>query len=229
LESDADWQGDILDEEVKYMEDEDGWGLLGMAIQASCGRQEMEEGVRVIVGRWGLETGPRGGIDRCESSQVDCAETSAGWSPLHLAALVSTPPLISFLLNRGASPHALTQRGLTPLDLVSGIPEKMDIAVFLEHSSASALVPPLHEKETKRQDVLRRRRQKAADQIRRCEEDERQSRIDQEREKWIRSVAGVVDVSPELLFKPDREIHEDHDLSSDGEDDEMVSYDCSNS
>jgi hypothetical protein len=105
----------------------------------------------------------------------------------------------------------------------------MDIAVFLEHSSASALVPPLHEKETKRQDVLRRRRQKAADQIRRCEEDERQSRIDQEREKWIRSVAGVVDVSPELLFKPDREIHEDHDLSSDGEDDEMVSYDCSNS
>lgn len=41
------------------MEDDDGWGLVGMAIQSSCGRQEMEEGVRIIVGRWGLDVGPR--------------------------------------------------------------------------------------------------------------------------------------------------------------------------
>jgi ankyrin repeat protein len=40
---------------------------------------------------------------------------SAGWSPLHHAALLSTPPLISFLLTAGANPHAMTAKGLTPL------------------------------------------------------------------------------------------------------------------
>jgi hypothetical protein len=58
---------DLLDEEVKVMEDEDGWGIVGMAVQATCGRQEEEEGVRVIVGRWGLNPGARGGRDRSES------------------------------------------------------------------------------------------------------------------------------------------------------------------
>ena len=49
------------------MTDEDGWGLVGMALQSSCGRLDMEEGVRAIVGRWGLDTGPRGGRDRGEN------------------------------------------------------------------------------------------------------------------------------------------------------------------
>ncbi len=48
------------------MSDGDGWGLVGMAVQSSSGRQEMEEGVRAIVSRWGLETGQTGGRDRGE-------------------------------------------------------------------------------------------------------------------------------------------------------------------
>ena len=56
------------------MEDDDGWGLVGMAVQSSCGRQEMEEGVRLIVGRWGLTVGPRTGCDRSEL--VDVTEHS---------------------------------------------------------------------------------------------------------------------------------------------------------
>lgn len=34
---------------------------------------------------------------------------------MHLAALMSSPMLISFLLTAGADPHALCTRGLTPL------------------------------------------------------------------------------------------------------------------
>jgi len=47
------------------MEDEDGWGVVGMAIQGSCGHREREAVVRAVVGRWGLEAGPRQGRDNC--------------------------------------------------------------------------------------------------------------------------------------------------------------------
>jgi hypothetical protein len=46
------------------MEDEDGWGVVGMAIQGSCGHREREAVVRAVVGRFGLEAGPRQGRDR---------------------------------------------------------------------------------------------------------------------------------------------------------------------
>jgi hypothetical protein len=46
------------------MEDEDGWGVVGMAIQGSCGHREREAVVRAVVGRWGLEAGPRQGRER---------------------------------------------------------------------------------------------------------------------------------------------------------------------
>jgi hypothetical protein len=185
-------QSAILDEEAQSIEDDDGWGLVGMAVQASCGRQEGEEVVRLVVGRWGVKVGPREGADR------------SGWTPLHLAALISTPPLISFLLNRGACPHALTNRGLTSLDLVSGMPDRTDIAVFLEHSSTSALVPPVPDHTSlsaRRQGMLSKRRQRAAEALRRLEEDERVWQMEQEHERWIRDLASVVEVSPELLLQ----------------------------
>jgi hypothetical protein len=189
----ADTQRALLDAEVQDIEDEDGWGLVGMAIQASCGRQDIEESVRLVVGRWGINLGPRGGTDR------------SGWTPLHLAALVSTPPLISFLLNRGASPHALTNRGLTPLDLVAGLPDRTDIAVFLEHSAAAGPSAPVSDSTSlsaRRQAVLSRRRGRAADRLRKMDEEEREWAVEQEREKWVRDMAGVIEVSPEILIPP---------------------------
>ena len=57
-------QAGILDEVVQVLEDEDGWGVVGMAIQGSCGHREREAVVRAVVGRWGLEAGPRQGRDK---------------------------------------------------------------------------------------------------------------------------------------------------------------------
>lgn len=176
-----------------------------MAIQHSCGRQDAEEGVRLVVSRWGILFGPGQGVDR------------SGWTPLHLASLISTPPLISFLLNRGASPHALTHRGLTPLDLVSGMPDRTDIAVFLEHSSASALLPAVQDETSlsaRRQVMLSRRRLKAAETLRRLDEEERAWQMEQDRERWVRDLASVVEVSPELLLpeKKGRRISHDSGL-----------------
>jgi hypothetical protein len=56
----------MLDESARDMEDEDGWGVVGMAVVGSCGRQEKEEVVRAVVGRWGLDVGPRKGRNRGE-------------------------------------------------------------------------------------------------------------------------------------------------------------------
>ena len=87
-------QAETLDEEVKVMSNDDGWSLLGMAVQSTCGRQEMEEGVRAIVNRWGLEIGPRAGRDKSEL--VSCQ---------YLPALIVTQragPLFTWL---PLSPH----------------------------------------------------------------------------------------------------------------------------
>ncbi len=81
-------QAEILNEEVGVMQDEDGCGLVGMSVQSSCGRQEMEEGVRLIFGRWGLETGPRGGRDRGKL-QMDIARVVADHACSRLDASAS--------------------------------------------------------------------------------------------------------------------------------------------
>ncbi|WWD19847.1 hypothetical protein CI109_104314 [Kwoniella shandongensis] len=185
---------DVLDIEVSTMEDEEGWGIVGMAINCSCGRQEMEECVRSIVGRWGLEVGPRGGRDR------------TGWTPLHLAALLSTPPLISFLLGRGASPHALTNRGLTPLDLVVGMPDREDVALFLEHAtsngqpSSTSFSAPIPHFPPARQKMLDRRRRQATRRLEMLEANDKKMRMESEREQWLRESARFVDVDPDLLI-----------------------------
>ena len=196
---------------MKLYEDEDGWGLVGTAIQASCGRQEMEEAVRLIVGRWGMTIGPREGRDLGERKRA-CRELSlivwsGGWTSLHLAALISTPPLVSFLLTRGASPQALTKRGLTPYDLISGMDDRKEIAVLLDHSSASALIPPAADPSdpslsARRQAMLQKRRNRALDRMRRKEEDDKAKKVEHEREAWIREMAKVVEVAPDLLLPP---------------------------
>ncbi|ORY31607.1 hypothetical protein BCR39DRAFT_86241 [Naematelia encephala] len=189
---DGTW-ADLLTQEVKLMEDDDGWGVVGMAVQSSCGRQEMEEAVRAIVGRWGLSVGPRGG------------RSYTGWTPLHLASLVSTPPLISFLLTRGASPQALTNRGLTPLDLVAGMGDREDVCILLEHATTngeSSAQPDHPSLSQARQAMLARRRQHATKRIQRMERREKARRLAAERERWLRERARVVDVDVDLLLPP---------------------------
>jgi len=108
------------------------------------------------------------------------------------------------MLNRGASPHSLTNRGLTPLDLVSGIPDRADIAVFLEHSSTSALVPPVVDHSSlsaRRQGMLAKRREREARRLKDMNDEESRWLVDQEKERWVRDLAGVVEVSPELLLE----------------------------
>ncbi|EIW72141.1 hypothetical protein TREMEDRAFT_25958 [Tremella mesenterica DSM 1558] len=186
----------ILDEEVQLIEDEDGWGLVGMTILGSCGSQEKEECTRAVVLRWGLEVGPRKGRDR------------GGWTPLHLSALVSTAPLISFLLTRGASCRVLTNRGLTPLDLIAGLDDRQEVAVLLEHATStgpttSAILPegPWDGSlSAQRQSMLGRRRSRAVGMIEQKSRLERLWKMEAERGVFIRETVRVVGVNPEYLL-----------------------------
>jgi len=68
-----------------------------------------------------------------------CADIarSAGWTPLHYAAVLSPPTLISHFLKSGCSPFVRTRRNLTSLDLVTGhslIPGRETIALLLEEA-----------------------------------------------------------------------------------------------
>ncbi|ORX40447.1 DIL domain-domain-containing protein [Kockovaella imperatae] len=201
LSLDDPWRS-ILDEEAQLMEDEDGWSPIGMMIQASCGRQEAEQGVRLLVSRWDLNVGPRGGRDRSAFGNK-MSLTLAGWTPLHLAAMISTPPLVSFLLTRGASPHELTHRGLTPYDLISDIADRQEIAVLLDHaiSAAPHAAEMQHSLSSARKAMLGKRRAKAVARLRRKDEDEKRHQVDLAREKWIQEMAAVVEVSPQMLIE----------------------------
>ncbi|KAL7424523.1 putative ankyrin-repeat protein [Cryptotrichosporon argae] len=214
----------LLDAEVRTLDDEDGWGLVGMAIQASCGRQDKEEAVRAVVVRWGLDTGPRGGRDR------------AGWTPLHLAALIASPPLVSFLLNRGATPIALTARGLTPSDLITGMDERDVLLPLLEHdpSRRESLdakraagagggddhLTARYEQSlsASRRRMLERRRAQA---VARAERDERRSAQSKRREEYervVREAAKIVGVEPDGLMKPESDDEEEEQDDDEEED-----------
>ena len=260
-------EGAMLDDVAREVEDEDGWGLVGMAVGASCGRQDKEECVRVVVGRFGLHCGPRGGRDTGESrflvsflvslpcappcSLARCRDCPAmrghtreghytrcarrtrsparcrfrlnadaspgGWTPLHLASLVSTAPLISFLLTRGASPRALTNRGLTPLDLIAGAHDRQEAALLLEQSSSvgpsySAFVggapvgapedPMQGSLSQQRQAMLQRRRIVAAEKANRRAKRQRERLVLAEREAWMRERVRVVGVDATVLLPP---------------------------
>jgi ankyrin repeat protein len=201
----------MLDEAVTVMEDEDGWGVVGMAIQGSCGHREREAVVRAVVGRWGLEAGPRQGKDKCTPStwlSATQADMVADWTPLHIAAIISTPPLISFLLTRGASTSAVTDRGLTPFDLVAGMPNREEISLLLGNSEGDARSKsPTSEKSgisDDRQEALRKHRARATYEMVRDKDRERKVRREEERELWIREQSGITSVEAELLLPPKR-------------------------
>ncbi|GFZ51039.1 hypothetical protein JCM24511_08797 [Saitozyma sp. JCM 24511] len=195
----ADLEGkwaEVLQREVDSLEDEDGWGIVGIAVQSSCGKTDKEEVVKAVVSRWGLDRGQRGGRDR------------TGWTPLHLAALISSLQLVSFLLSHGASPQALTHRGLTPLDLIAGMHDRSDIATLLEQATSTGtsspnpavLSEPAPSLSDRRKAMLERRRENVARGTKRREENEKKRMISEERERWVRSMVQPVDVDAEFLF-----------------------------
>ncbi|KAF9270163.1 hypothetical protein L218DRAFT_952347 [Marasmius fiardii PR-910] len=104
--------------------DEDGVGLVSLAIHGFGSESERdverEECVRLLI-----------------SQGADLNADNAGWTPLHHAALLSPPTLVSYLMTHGCSPFATTQRGLTPLDIVTAhsiIPGRADVALLLEEA-----------------------------------------------------------------------------------------------
>lgn len=108
--------------------DDDGLGLLSQTIQGFGAESERdverEECVRLLIAQ---------GADVHSYDQ-------AGWTPLHHAALLAPPTLVSHLMTHGCSPFSVTQRQLTPLDIVTAhtpLPGREDIAILLEEAMRS--------------------------------------------------------------------------------------------
>ncbi|GJJ09439.1 hypothetical protein Clacol_003661 [Clathrus columnatus] len=62
---------------------------------------------------------------------------NAGWTPIHHASLFASPSLVSFLITHGCSPLTLTNRGLTPLDILTAhslIPGREAVALLVEEA-----------------------------------------------------------------------------------------------
>lgn len=105
--------------------DEDGQGLVSQTILGFGAESERdverEECVRHLIAQ---------GADIRSSDQ-------AGWTPLHLAAVLAPPSLLSYLITHGCSPLSVTRRQLTPLDIVTAhtlLPGREDIALLLEEA-----------------------------------------------------------------------------------------------
>ncbi|KAL7409133.1 hypothetical protein BDY24DRAFT_445156 [Mrakia frigida] len=179
---------------------EDGENLVSLAIMGSAAREEKEECVRMLVRRVGVE-----GSD------------SAGWTPLHLAALHSTPPLISFLLTSGADPHAMSLKGFTPLDMISDLPSHSSQTALLtsamisipppmsssssssnssNSSSSNSSSSPLHQPQRQPSAALSASVARAQLAVR----NERKEQIRWEKENWIKEIAGTAEVDGERLL-----------------------------
>ncbi|KAH8835735.1 hypothetical protein DL96DRAFT_1666394 [Flagelloscypha sp. PMI_526] len=66
---------------------------------------------------------------------ADISADSTGWTPLHYAALLCPPTVVSHLITHGCSPFDKTNRGLTPLDIITAhtlLPGREDVAVLIE-------------------------------------------------------------------------------------------------
>ncbi|KAJ7492702.1 hypothetical protein FB451DRAFT_1219300 [Mycena latifolia] len=104
--------------------DEDGVGLVSLAIHGFGAESERdverEECARLLI-----------------AQGADLTADKDGWTPLHHAALLSPPTLISHLMTHGCSPFAVTRRNLTPLDIVTAhsiLPGRDDVALLLEEA-----------------------------------------------------------------------------------------------
>ncbi|TFK77177.1 hypothetical protein BDN72DRAFT_830341 [Pluteus cervinus] len=102
--------------------DDDGIGLVSLTIHgfgAESDRDvEREECVRLLV-----------------DQGADLSADNDGWTPLHHAALLSPPTLVSYLMTHKCSPFAVTRRNLTPLDIVTAhsmLPGRDAVALILE-------------------------------------------------------------------------------------------------
>ncbi|KAF8846301.1 hypothetical protein BDN67DRAFT_891056 [Paxillus ammoniavirescens] len=105
--------------------DDDGLGFISQTIQGfgseSDREVEREECVRLLI---------------AQGADVQNAD-NAGWTPLHHAAMLAPPTLVSHLMTHGCSPLSVTKRQLTPLDIVTAhtlLPGREDIALLLEES-----------------------------------------------------------------------------------------------
>ncbi|KAG8954438.1 hypothetical protein FRC04_011765 [Tulasnella sp. 424] len=105
--------------------DDDGLGLVSQAIlgfgEESDRDVEREESVRLLIS---------------EGADIATGD-SAGWTPLHFAALHAPPTLVSYLLTHDASPLSKSLRGLTPLDVITAyeeMPTRADIAFLLDQA-----------------------------------------------------------------------------------------------
>lgn len=177
-----------------------------MAIQSSCGQSEKEEVVRLVVARWGVAAGPRGGRDR------------HGWTPLHLAALLSSPQTVSVLLNRGAPLSAVNDAGFTPFDLVTEMEGRENIALLLDpwaggtpHTPATpgAAFDDNSRVSAERRAQIQRRRLRVATRAERAKRKSEQAAVAAERERWVRERAKHIGVDPEVLFAPPKQGGED--------------------
>ncbi|KAH8120285.1 DIL domain-containing protein [Phellopilus nigrolimitatus] len=106
-------------------QDEDGLvyaSVIILGFGAESEREvEREECVRLLI---------------AEGADVNIPDR-AGWTPLHHAALLAPPTLISHLLTHGCSPLSVTLKNMTALDIVTAysvIPGREDVALFLEEA-----------------------------------------------------------------------------------------------
>ncbi|KIK70898.1 hypothetical protein GYMLUDRAFT_32974 [Collybiopsis luxurians FD-317 M1] len=106
------------------MQDEDGVGLVSLTIHGFGAESERdverEECVRLLI-----------------AQGADLSADKDGWTPLHYAALLSPPTLVSHLMTHGCSAFDVTRRKLTPLDIVTAhsmMPGRADVALLLEEA-----------------------------------------------------------------------------------------------
>lgn len=108
--------------------DDDGLGLVSQTIQGfgteSERDVEREECVRLLIAQ---------GVDIYSSDHM-------GWTPLHHAAVLAPPTLVSHLMTHGCSPFSVTRRHLMPLDIITAhtlLPGREDVATLLEEAMRS--------------------------------------------------------------------------------------------
>jgi hypothetical protein len=107
-------------------------------------------------------------------------------------------------LTRGASTSAVTDRGLTPFDLVAGNPNREEITLLLENPGGDDQTNEETNTNTERRESLRKHRARATYRMVRDKNKERKSRREEEREQWIREQSGITSVEAELLLPPKR-------------------------